>query len=157
MVDVWQGTRQKALDLARGMGEPEQGPKTKKRKLEVPDSEGEDEIEDEDDRPRRKTRSSARQSRAQTRDPEIIELEDSEHEEEAEPNDGLVACPMCNRRMKEEAVFPHLDKCTGPQPTTRSTRNSDRSRYATSLCAMIWLTPSQELRQTLLIFLSNMH
>ncbi|KAK8231670.1 hypothetical protein HDK77DRAFT_68696 [Phyllosticta capitalensis] len=131
MVDVWQGTRQKALDLARGMGEPEQGPKTKKRKLEVPDSEGEDEIEDEDDRPRRKTRSSARQSRAQTRDPEIIELEDSEHEEEAEPNDGLVACPMCNRRMKEEAVFPHLDKCTGPQPTTRSTRNSDRSRTST--------------------------
>ena len=30
-------------------------------------------------------------------------------------DDGMVACPICNRRMKNEAVFPHLDKCTGPQ------------------------------------------
>lgn len=24
-------------------------------------------------------------------------------------DDGLSACPICNARMKEEAVFPHLD------------------------------------------------
>jgi E3 ubiquitin-protein ligase RAD18 len=31
--------------------------------------------------------------------------------------DGLVACPVCNRRMKNEAVFQHLDTCTGdPAP-----------------------------------------
>ena len=29
------------------------------------------------------------------------------------PGDGLVPCPMCNKRMKEEAVFSHLDRCTG--------------------------------------------
>lgn len=28
-------------------------------------------------------------------------------------DDGMVACPICNRRMKNEAVFAHLDKCTG--------------------------------------------
>jgi E3 ubiquitin-protein ligase RAD18 len=30
----------------------------------------------------------------------------------AEPNDGLVACPGCGKRMKEEVVFTHLDHCT---------------------------------------------
>jgi E3 ubiquitin-protein ligase RAD18 len=29
------------------------------------------------------------------------------------PDDGLVACPMCNNRMKEDAVFTHLDQCDG--------------------------------------------
>ena len=27
--------------------------------------------------------------------------------------DGLVACPSCGKRMKEENVFPHLDTCSG--------------------------------------------
>jgi E3 ubiquitin-protein ligase RAD18 len=31
----------------------------------------------------------------------------------SEPNDGLVSCPMCGKRMKEEAVFTHLDQCDG--------------------------------------------
>ncbi len=40
-----------------------------------------------------------------------------------EPNDGLVACPSCSRRMKESLVNSHLDKClTGealsPSPPT---------------------------------------
>jgi E3 ubiquitin-protein ligase RAD18 len=30
-----------------------------------------------------------------------------------EPEDGLVACPVCGRRMKEEIVYTHLDTCTG--------------------------------------------
>lgn len=29
------------------------------------------------------------------------------------PGDGLVACPICHRRMKNEAVFQHLDTCQG--------------------------------------------
>ena len=24
-------------------------------------------------------------------------------------DDGLIACPICGARMKEEAVYPHLD------------------------------------------------
>lgn len=30
-----------------------------------------------------------------------------------EPDDGLASCPCCGRRMKEEAVFKHLDVCPG--------------------------------------------
>lgn len=34
--------------------------------------------------------------------------------------DGMVACPICNRRMKNEAVFAHLDRCTGdPGPASK--------------------------------------
>ncbi|KAK7538322.1 uncharacterized protein J3D65DRAFT_569733, partial [Phyllosticta citribraziliensis] len=131
MVDVWHASRKKALDLASSAGDPAPPPQAKKRKLEVPDSEYED-GEEEVARPRRKTRSSARQSRANTREVEVVNLDGSEQsEEDPEPNDGLVACPMCKQRMKEEAVFPHLDHCTGPAET-RSTRASDRSRYAIS-------------------------
>lgn len=41
----------------------------------------------------------------------------------AEPDDGLVACPVCHTRMKMEAVFTHLDQCDSPSrkqkhPTT---------------------------------------
>lgn len=36
----------------------------------------------------------------------------------------MVACPICNRRMKNEAVFAHLDKCTGdPGPAARPATN----------------------------------
>jgi E3 ubiquitin-protein ligase RAD18 len=31
----------------------------------------------------------------------------------SDPADGLVACPMCSKRMKEAAVYPHLDQCDG--------------------------------------------
>ena len=37
-----------------------------------------------------------------------------------EAQDGLVACPMCGTRMKEEAVFPHLDACTGDASSSQS-------------------------------------
>ena len=38
----------------------------------------------------------------------------------SEPDDGLVACPMCHARMKEEAVFTHLDQCEGSATKARS-------------------------------------
>lgn len=40
-----------------------------------------------------------------------------------EPSDDIVACPICNRKMKNEAVFGHLDSCPGPSrsPTENST------------------------------------
>ena len=45
----------------------------------------------------------------------------------SEPDDGLVACPMCSKRMKEEAVFLHLDQCNGEDRSftqqTESTAN----------------------------------
>ena len=50
---------------------------------------------------------------------------DSRHFGAIEPNDGLVGCPNCTRRMKEALINPHLDKCLQglagsptPPPTT---------------------------------------
>ena len=45
-------------------------------------------------------------------DDEIDDWQPEPELEPEEPKDGLVACPMCNRRMKEELVFSHLDRCT---------------------------------------------
>ncbi|KAJ9635008.1 E3 ubiquitin-protein ligase rad18 [Knufia peltigerae] len=38
--------------------------------------------------------------------------------ENQEPNDGLVACPCCHRRMKETLINTHLDKCIAGESTT---------------------------------------
>lgn len=35
--------------------------------------------------------------------------------------DGLVACPMCQKKMKEWQVFTHLESCPGPSPQKKST------------------------------------
>ena len=40
------------------------------------------------------------------------------------PNDGLVACPVCGKRMKEEVVFTHLDHCTGDAEQSSKLSNS---------------------------------
>lgn len=87
----------------------------------------------------RKTRSRSRRRAEETyNDTYVVEdSQDEDYESELEPqpepepstplhyklfrvlslnlllDDGLVACPACSRRMKNEAVFPHLDACTG--------------------------------------------
>ncbi|KAL5627910.1 hypothetical protein BROUX41_002658 [Berkeleyomyces rouxiae] len=41
---------------------------------------------------------------------------------EAVPEDGLVSCPICNKRMKEAQVFTHLNTCgTSASPPPKST------------------------------------
>jgi len=49
-----------------------------------------------------------------------------------EPEDGLVPCPICHTRMKAEAVYGHLDTCTGEPPPNnkplRTTKPPSRSR-----------------------------
>ncbi|KAL8666344.1 MAG: hypothetical protein Q9202_001615 [Teloschistes flavicans] len=59
----------------------------------------------------RKTRSQRRQSLDRTQKPASTPSEDSSTPPlAASPNnDGLAACPICSIRMKEEAVFLHLD------------------------------------------------
>ncbi|KAJ5488674.1 Postreplication repair E3 ubiquitin-protein ligase rad18 [Penicillium diatomitis] len=42
-----------------------------------------------------------------------LEVVEDSQDEDCEPGDGTVACPICARRMKNEAVFAHLDSCTG--------------------------------------------
>ncbi|KAI5804983.1 hypothetical protein EDC01DRAFT_610190 [Geopyxis carbonaria] len=44
--------------------------------------------------------------------------EEEDEEEVVVPDDGLVACPLCQQRMKEVEVSPHLDRClSNPDPT----------------------------------------
>lgn len=45
-------------------------------------------------------------------------------------DDGLVPCPMCNRRMKEASVFNHLDNCKGPVKGSAAGSQNPYSRYA---------------------------
>ncbi|KAF4995446.1 hypothetical protein FGRMN_5127 [Fusarium graminum] len=48
---------------------------------------------------------------------DIVEVPDDDDDDfEPEPEDGLVACPVCQSRMKEWQVFKHLETCTGPTP-----------------------------------------
>ncbi|OJJ97192.1 hypothetical protein ASPACDRAFT_124031 [Aspergillus aculeatus ATCC 16872] len=73
-----------------------------------------------------RTRSQARGGGLTRQAPaEVIEVIDDSQDEEFVPADGLVACPVCQRRMKNEAVFSHLDKCTGePAPPKASPKTS---------------------------------
>ncbi|PGH03323.1 DNA repair protein rad18 [Helicocarpus griseus UAMH5409] len=129
MVDSFKQARPAVLDFARSatvrQDEPEEEdaelPAAKKRKIEpamtgvapeigkeTPGAEG------------RKTRPQSRRSEDQGQQMQVEVIEDTE-DEDFEPDDGLVACPVCGRRMKNEAVFPHLDTCTGspvpPKPS----------------------------------------
>jgi len=116
LVDAFQTARPKGLELAKRVAKEDEGEKEekprKRRRVE------------EDVAPKRQTRqtrSLGRRSNGVTssQDAMVVDSEEDEVEEyipEAEPEpeepkDGLVACPMCQKRMKEEMVFAHLDRC----------------------------------------------
>ena len=79
---------------------------------------------DTDERPARRTRSQRKAARAHVNGT-IVPVDDSEDDatyaprsptpgSEFEPDDGLVSCPVCNIRMKEDVVSAHLDaSCPG--------------------------------------------
>ncbi|UZP39787.1 hypothetical protein NXS19_007603 [Fusarium pseudograminearum] len=76
------------------------------------------------------TRSSARQT-PQIQYDETVEVPDSDGEDDndddefqPEPEDGLVACPVCQDRMKDWQVFTHLESCTGPKLKPQRTVSS---------------------------------
>ena len=123
VVDAFQKARPAALELARtGIQQFQQNGKAiRNSKRKVADTDFGD------DGPARRTRSSQRQHSGSQNPPSdavIIALDsegegDGDYEPEPEPQDGLVACPMCGRRMKEETVFNHLDKCEGPEKRSK--------------------------------------
>lgn len=76
---------------------------------------------------RRKTRSQSRRT-PETRPVAPQQIQDSEEDEDYQTEDGLIACPICGKRMKEEQVFPHLDVHNEPAPNTNG--RSSSSRYA---------------------------
>ncbi|KKK19151.1 hypothetical protein ARAM_001395 [Aspergillus rambellii] len=116
LVEAFQNARPGMLQLARkGVKETvyskdceediTEVPVSKKRKIEQPDGSGTPVGEGV------LTRSQSRGVRqVQTTTIEVI---DDIQDDEYIPDDGLVACPVCQRRMKNEAVFRHLDICTG--------------------------------------------
>ena len=123
-------SRESLLNLARKFGqfehedEPQDLPPKKRRKVkEVQSSQAGG----------RNTRSQSRRILISSQESARVESvadseEGSEYEDEpptngatdlpADPNDGLVPCPVCGKRMKEEAVYPHLDTCSGEAPTS---------------------------------------
>ncbi|KAL8942290.1 MAG: hypothetical protein Q9216_001763 [Gyalolechia sp. 2 TL-2023] len=79
---------------------------------------------------RRKTRS---QNQQQAQSPKAASLQSIEDDSQAasyvvKGSDGLAACPICFQRMKEEAVFLHLD--THNEPT--ESKRSEPGRYGRS-------------------------
>jgi E3 ubiquitin-protein ligase RAD18 len=119
IVSSFQAARPAALAVARLVRDADQDVQRKpaKRKRNA-GSESEAQNEDEDGG-RRTTRSKARRIAAsQSSQLEVIELDDSDTDgtsqtdEAPTAEDGLVECLLgCGKRMKIEAMEPHLDKC----------------------------------------------
>ncbi|KAF9766587.1 hypothetical protein IL306_000995 [Fusarium sp. DS 682] len=62
---------------------------------------------------------------------EIVQVSDEDADFEPEPEDGLVACPVCQSRMKEWQVFQHLETCTGSAPKShRAPPSSSNSSFS---------------------------
>ncbi|EME78596.1 uncharacterized protein MYCFIDRAFT_205100 [Pseudocercospora fijiensis CIRAD86] len=124
VVATFINARPKALELARKAQQDIEHPKRKgkRKRTAVDDS---DEVVEGETLGRTTRSKSRRMANPQSSQPEAIEIEDSEDggdesfQPDAEPErpaDGLVACPLgCGKRMKEEEVFNHLDKCEDEQ------------------------------------------
>ncbi|KAF5589558.1 e3 ubiquitin ligase RAD18 [Fusarium subglutinans] len=55
---------------------------------------------------------------------ETVQVSEGDEDFQPEPEDGLVACPVCESRMKEWQVFKHLETCTGPVQRPRGNPGS---------------------------------
>jgi E3 ubiquitin-protein ligase RAD18 len=132
LVETFQSARSVALELARKEQESkheDEVPRRRKRKLADADMAHEEPTKQTRSR---QTRSSARRegstSAPSSQNAIVLDSEDDVDEEYVpeqpkQLEDGLVECPMCSRRMKEEQVFPHLDHCDGkPEPKKRTTK-----------------------------------
>ena len=76
---------------------------------------------------KRKTRSQSRRTPEQQ--PIVpIQIQDSEEDDDYQPEDGLIACPICSKRMKEEQVFPHLDVHNEPAQEKSTDRRPSSAR-----------------------------
>ncbi|VUC20160.1 unnamed protein product [Clonostachys rosea] len=128
-VESFKAARSAILELAQR--KPDPTPRSPKRKTRDEDGSQSEPAPD-----AKRLRSSARLSRnkqpvsyavaPEVEEEEFTPASDAEEDEFVpEPDDGLVACPMCQKRMKEWQVFGHIESCTGPSPKSQST-NTDR-------------------------------
>lgn len=122
----FQEARPKALDLARADKEDKANLESgKKRKLDETDIEEGENV--------RQTRSRQTRTRSDRNGGTVdatIEILDSEDDgdEEFLP-EGMAKCPICNKQMKAEQVYNHLDVCPGQDV---SQGRSTRSKYVQS-------------------------
>ncbi|PKY05590.1 postreplication repair E3 ubiquitin-protein ligase rad18 [Aspergillus campestris IBT 28561] len=147
LVDAFQAARPSVLDLARkavaaegdddGEGE---GPVAKKRKVVARDEERL--VADGAAAAASEGRQTRSRSRGVTTAPSeevtmpVTEVIDDSQDEEFLPDDGMVACPCCSRRMKNDVVFQHLDICTGksapPKPVSFGPLKAQSSQSTTT-------------------------
>lgn len=117
-VEAFKAARDKALQLARRDDHDITGASKGKGRKRKADDAGLDANGSIASRTRRSERRSAQSSEvASSQDTDVIDLEEGVDgcDKQEVPEDGLVACPMCGQRMKEEAVFAHLDHCNEEQ------------------------------------------
>ncbi|KAI9886258.1 MAG: hypothetical protein M1823_001929 [Watsoniomyces obsoletus] len=102
VVTAFKSARSTALLFAREArdGLEKNAQRSKKRKLEQLS-------QDDSTDQRRKTRSQSRREISTQASSPATEVDD----EVQEVSDGLVACPLCGRRMEEARVYSHLDNC----------------------------------------------
>ncbi|KAJ5295660.1 hypothetical protein PENANT_c001G07714 [Penicillium antarcticum] len=130
LVDAFNTARPKVLGLAQAEKErlekredDAKQPAQKKRKVSRV-AEEESQVEEASSQGRQtrssRTRNSVETPGASQVIPEVIE--DSQDDDEYIPEDGMVACPICSQKMKEEAVFGHLnvhtEEAQPPKPAT---------------------------------------
>lgn len=114
VVAAFMGARPEILQMGKDVLAHQQGatPHSLKRKLEATDD-GIEADEYDGAATKRKTRSQSRRV-VRSRSPSIYEVSDTESEHKSRArkpvNDGKVECPICQVRMKEEEVFPHIDR-----------------------------------------------
>lgn len=113
VVNTFLAARPQTLKVARQEREEENRRRSSKRKRAVLDSGDIAEIGPAGRRTRAKSRRIAASQGSQA---DVIDIGDSDgestYEPEQPPDDGLVECPLgCGKRMKIEAVEPHLDRC----------------------------------------------
>ncbi|KAF2143622.1 uncharacterized protein K452DRAFT_317096 [Aplosporella prunicola CBS 121167] len=132
-VEAWKSARTGVLGVGKGAGTAERGVKRKLEEQAVG----------------RRTRSKAKRIVAEEED-DVIQIEDSEGEEDigdsVGEDDGLVACPMCSQRMKEAAVFSHLDHCDGQAKSTPSRHQHSSSNTYSSPASLNPLTRAARTR-----------
>ncbi|CAD6448748.1 7636299b-5a21-4a8c-93aa-7f2d6bd87c5e [Sclerotinia trifoliorum] len=111
LVEAFKRARPAALELARRPA-VESTVTSPKRKREILDLCGLDE------QVNKKTRASSRQAARRLESAEaaeaskdVIVMDDGENDADFIPDDGLTACPVCNRRMTAKSVEAHIGRC----------------------------------------------
>ena len=153
LVDAFQTARPVILQLGHdAKALEERGVLGNKRKIEHTDFE-EDEEDEEDGKANSGRRSTTSQRQRHSTFDEVSTAQATNDDEDnnfqpgkarycpglrvanAFIDDGLISCPICNARMKEEAVFLHLDVHNKPEPISQA--QVQKARFAASIRLLV--------------------